>query len=154
MDITPVGPEAAPLLAALHAEAFAPPDRWSADAIALLAALPGHVALLATRRGEPLGFALGRVAAQEAEVLTIAVLPRARREGAGGSLMRALMAGAAARGAGELFLEVSEGNAPARALYRRLGAAEAGRRRRYYPDGSDALVLRLVLSPCGAAPGG
>ncbi len=67
--------------------------------------------------------------------------------------MRALMTEAAARGAGELFLEVSEQNAPARALYARLGASEAGRRRRYYPDGSDALVLRLALSPCGAAPG-
>jgi ribosomal-protein-alanine N-acetyltransferase len=62
--------------------------------------------------------------------------------------MRALMADAARRGAREMFLEVAEGNAAARALYAGLGAAEAGRRRRYYPDGSDALVLRLALSPC------
>jgi ribosomal-protein-alanine N-acetyltransferase len=136
------------LLAALHAAAFARADRWSADAIGMLASLPGHFALLATRRGEPLGFAMGRVAAQEAEVLTIAVHPSARREGAGAWLMRALMAEAAARGARDLFLEVSEHNAPARALYGRLGAAEVGRRRRYYPDGADALVLRLALDDC------
>jgi ribosomal-protein-alanine N-acetyltransferase len=68
--------------------------------------------------------------------------------------MRALMAQVARRGAGEMFLEVSARNDAARALYAGLGATEAGLRRRYYPDGSDALVLRLALSPCGAAPGG
>jgi ribosomal-protein-alanine N-acetyltransferase len=109
--------------------------------------------VLATRGGDPLGFAMGRVAAQEAEVLTLAVHPDARRGGAGAALMRALMADAAGRGASDMFLEVSERNDAARQLYARLGATEAGRRRRYYPDGSDALVLRLALSPCGAAPG-
>ncbi|BDG70842.1 hypothetical protein Rmf_07710 [Roseomonas fluvialis] len=108
---------------------------------------------MATRGGDPVGFAMGRVAAQEAEVLTLAVHPAARRGGAGAALMRALMTAAAQRGASDMFLEVSEQNAAARRLYARLGATEAGRRRRYYPDGSDALVLRLALSPCGAAPG-
>lgn len=88
---------------------------------------------------------MGRAAAQEAEVLTLAVHPGARRGGVGAALMRALMAEAAARGASEMFLEVAEHNAPARALYARIGATEAGRRRRYYPDGSDALVLRLPI---------
>jgi len=97
---------------------------------------------------------MGRVAAGEAEVLTLAVHPAARRAGFGAALMRALMAEAARRGGSELFLEVSAGNAAARALYAGLGASVAGRRRRYYPDGSDALVLRLALSPCGGAPGG
>jgi [ribosomal protein S18]-alanine N-acetyltransferase len=145
--ILPVGAEAAPLLAAIHAEAFAPPDRWGAEAIGMLLALPGHFGLLATQGDAPAGFAMGRVAAGEAEVLTIAVRPAARRGGQGRALLRALMAEATGRGAGELFLEVSEANAPARALYAGLGAAEAGRRRRYYPDGSDALVLRLGLMP-------
>jgi ribosomal-protein-alanine N-acetyltransferase len=84
-------------------------------------------------------------------VLTLAVRPGARRAGAGRSLMRALMDEAARRGAREMFLEVAEGNDAARALYAALGGQVAGRRRRYYPDGSDALVLRLALSPCGAA---
>jgi ribosomal-protein-alanine N-acetyltransferase len=55
----------------------------------------------------------------------------------------------AERGAACLFLEVSEVNAPARALYARAGAEEVGRRRRYYSDGSDALVLRITL-PSGS----
>lgn len=115
----------------------------------MLLSLPGHFGLLATPAGAPAGFVLGRASAGEAEVLTIAVGPAARRGGLGRALMRALMAEAARRGAVDLFLEVSETNAPARALYAGLGAAEAGRRRRYYPDGSDALVLRLDLTRPG-----
>jgi ribosomal-protein-alanine N-acetyltransferase len=153
VEVAPAGPGSAALLAALHAEAFAPAERWSAQAIALLLSLPGHLGLVATRGGEPLGFALGRVAAAEAEVLTLAVRPAARRGGVGRALVRALMAEAAQRGAAEMFLEVAADNAAAQALYAGLGAAGVGRRRRYYPDGSDALVLRLALSPCGAAAG-
>jgi ribosomal-protein-alanine N-acetyltransferase len=152
--ILAVGPEAAPLLAALHAEAFAPADRWGAQAIGLMLDLPGHVALLANESGEPAGFAMGRVAADQAEVLTIAVRPGARRAGVGRALMQALADHAAQRGARELFLEVAETNDAARALYAGLGASATGRRRAYYPDGADALVLRLELTPRGAAGGG
>lgn len=149
-----VGAEAAALLAELHAQAFPPADRWGADAIGMLVALPGHVALLATMDGEPAGFVLGRVAAEEAEILTLAVRPAARRAGMGRALMLALMAEAAQRGAATLFLEVAEGNAAARGLYSGLGGQEVGRRRRYYPDGSDALVLSLPLTPSAAGPAG
>lgn len=68
-----------------------------------------------------------------------------RRAGAGAALLGALMAEAARRGASEAFLEVAESNAAARALYGRIGATEVGRRRRYYPGGADALVLRVDL---------
>ncbi len=153
MMIRRVGGEAAPLLAALHAEAFPPAQRWGAEAIALLLGLPGHFALLAAEADSPLGFVMGRTAAGEAEVLTLAVRPEARRGGLGGGLMRALLAEASAAGATDLFLEVAETNLPARALYTGLGAIEAGRRRRYYPDGGDALVFRLPISPPGAVAG-
>ncbi|TPG60631.1 GNAT family N-acetyltransferase [Roseomonas nepalensis] len=97
---------------------------------------------------EPAGFVLARAAAGEAEVLTLAVDPAAQRAGLGGALLGAAVAEVARRGASALFLEVSERNAPARALYARAGAAQVGLRRRYYPDGSDALVLRIT-PPCG-----
>jgi ribosomal-protein-alanine N-acetyltransferase len=87
--------------------------------------------------------------AEEAEVLTLAVIPAMRRRGVAAALLRRAMAEAAARGAGALFLEVSTRNAAAQALYRRFGFIEVGRRRRYYPDGSDALVLRVELSAAG-----
>jgi len=154
VTILPAGVETAPLLAALHAEAFPPPQRWGAEAIGLMLALPGHFALLAAEGSEPFGFALGRAVAGEAEVLTLAVRPAARRAGLGRALMRALMGEAVRRGATELFLEVAETNAAARALYGALGASEAGRRRAYYPDGGDALVLRFALSRPDAAAGG
>lgn len=151
MMISPVGAESAALLAALHAEAFPPAERWGPQAIALLLDLPGHVALLARRGEAPLGFVIGRVAADQAEVLTLAVRPEARQAGIGRALMQWLAAELARRGAAELFLEVAETNLAARALYARLGATQAGQRRAYYADGGNALVLRLALIHPGAA---
>ncbi|WP_431272740.1 hypothetical protein [Dankookia sp. P2] len=51
-----------------------------------------------------------------------------------------------------MFLEVAAGNAAARGLYQGLGFAEVSRRRRYYPDGSDALVMRRDLD-AASGPG-
>ena len=130
-------------LADLHATAFAAP--WSAAAIAELLAQPGVFA-----EGEEDGFILIRVVADEAEILTLAVRPAARRVGLGGRLVEAAVVRAAARGAERMFLEVAEDNVAARALYARTGFVEAGRRRGYYAraDGSreDALVLSLNFS--------
>lgn len=139
----PADAAAAAALAALHEAAFPPAEAWGPDAIRLMLEMPGAFGLHAP--GE--GFVLARVAADEAEILTLAVAPPARRRGLGGALLGAAMAGAAARGAAAMFLEVAERNAPARALYAAAGFAEAGRRRRYYADGADALVLRRDLSP-------
>lgn len=128
--------------ARLHAESFPPNEAWGAEAIALMLELPGTFGLLRPARG----FVLARVAADEAEILTLAVVPTARRAGLGGALLAEAMVGAVARGAATMFLEVSERNQPARALYAAAGFAEVGRRRRYYPDGADALVLRRELT--------
>jgi ribosomal-protein-alanine N-acetyltransferase len=89
---------------------------------------------------------LGRVAAGEAEILTLAVAPAARRQGIATALLDAARAQGKARGAAALFLEVSVANHPALELYRRFGFAAVGRRRRYYADSSDALVLRMNIS--------
>lgn len=139
----------APALAALHAAAFPPAEAWGPDAIALMLEMPGSYGLWSP--GE--GFVLARAAGGEAEILTLAVRPTARRRGLGGTLMAAALAGALLRGAAAMFLEVAAGNLPALGLYCRLGFAEVGRRRRYYPDGSDALVLRRDLeAPAEARP--
>ena len=146
--IEAVGAEAAALMAEMHAESFAANQAWGVSAITLMLGLPGHFGLLAVRQDAPLGFALGRVQADQAEILTIAVRPGARGQGVGRALLHGLLAEAAKRGALELFLEVAEPNAAARALYAGAGAKEVGRRRRYYADGADALVLRLPLEGC------
>jgi ribosomal-protein-alanine N-acetyltransferase len=93
---------------------------------------------------------LCRALAGEAEVLTIAVPPWARRRGVGRALMAAAMGAARAAGARVMFLEVDVANTPAVALYERLGFERAGLRRAYYDRGpsgrADALVMRLDLS--------
>lgn len=133
---------AAARLAALHAEAFDAP--WDAEAFQALLGQPG---VEAAETGD--GFILIRTAAGEAEILTLAVRPPARRRGVGAHLLAqgAILAGAG--GAERLFLEVAEDNVAARALYARAGFVEAGRRRGYYarPTGpaADALVLALAL---------
>lgn len=135
--------ELAQALADLHAEAFDAP--WSAQAFADLLGQVG-VAL----EGENDGFILIRTVVDEAEILTLAVRPSARRQGLGARLVRAAARHAAASGATRMFLEVAEDNAPARALYGALGFDAAGRRPRYYPRAEgpavDALLLVLNLA--------
>lgn len=136
-------------LAALHAEAFAAP--WSARAFADLLGQAGVFAL-----AEADGFILIRVVADEAEILTLAVRPAARRQGVGARLLGRAAVEAARRGAVQLFLEVAEDNVAARALYAAAGFGEVGRRRGYYAAAGDengdqrridALLLRIDLSP-------
>ena len=120
---------------------------WSAAAFnGLLAA--GAEGLLAALDEVPAGLILWRVAADEAEILTICTMPAERRQGVGRRLIEAAKATLTAAGAGRLFLEVATDNAAAIALYRAFGFAEAGRRRGYYmrPEGPiDALVMALTL---------
>jgi [ribosomal protein S18]-alanine N-acetyltransferase len=139
--IQPASQAHAVILAAIHASAFPPAEAWGADAISLQLALPGVFGLLEGRGG----MLLARVAAEDAEVLTLAVAPDIRRQGIARTLLSAAMAEARVRGATALFLEVATGNVAAQALYRQAGLTEVARRRRYYADGSDAIVLRMKL---------
>jgi [ribosomal protein S18]-alanine N-acetyltransferase len=82
----------------------------------------------------------------EGDIQTLAVAPSARRLGLGRSLVSALLAEAAARGAEEVFLEVRADNPNARALYDSLGFEPIAVRAKYYqPDGVDAQVMRVIL---------
>jgi ribosomal-protein-alanine N-acetyltransferase len=129
------------ILAAIHASAFPPAEAWGADAILPQLALAGVFGLLDWRGG----MLLARVAAEDAEVLTLAVEPGARRQGIARTLLLAAITEARARGATALFLEVATTNVAARELYRQAGLSEVAKRRRYYADGSDAIVLRMKL---------
>lgn len=95
------------------------------------------------------GFLLLRFAADEGEVLNLAVIPEARGQGLARDLMHDGIALARGLGIERLFLEVAVDNAPALALYRSEGFEETGTRRGYYrrPDGSrvDAILMTLVL---------
>lgn len=169
-------------LAALHARAFAGrvPPPWSAAAIAAALADPSAFLLAAeagasrppSRRflepmanpaasvagasdkdeGQAAGFLIGRAAAGEAELLTLAVEPALQGRGIGGRLVAEFLAGAAARGAGRAFLEVAAGNAAARAVYARAGFVEVGRRRGYYGLSGGGRQDALVMARDLAAP--
>ncbi len=143
----------AALLAALHERSFTPEQSWDGAAMATLLDMAGcfaclHEAVDPSHPALPMpcGMAMLRVTADEAELLTIAVLPAARSRGVGAALLGEAIAESARRGAARMFLEVAEGNAAARALYHRQGFTRVGRRRDYYPDGSHALVLSRALA--------
>lgn len=144
-------PEHADRLAALHAACFTVPRPWSAPEIAALAAGPGAILVEV-----PGGFALGRIIADEAELLTIAVRPEDRGRGLARRLLQSLTETARARGAVRLFLEVSAENDPAIALYLSQGFSRIARRQAYYNDGPrriDALILARDLTTLGPAAG-
>ncbi|MFY0635690.1 MAG: GNAT family N-acetyltransferase [Vannielia sp.] len=136
-----MSPEA---LAALHAACFSTPRPWRAAEFDSLLA-QDSVFLL----GDETGIALGQCAGAEAELLTLAVAPAARRAGQGRALLAGFHTEAAQRGATTALLEVAATNTAALALYTATGYSEIGRRRAYYrdPDGPriDALVLTRPL---------
>jgi ribosomal-protein-alanine N-acetyltransferase len=117
-------------------------EAWSRAQVSdALLMLNTHYALTGTdgrppREGEAAaGFALSRGAADEEELLLIAVDPEHRGRGIGGMLLERFIAEAHARGATRLFLEMRDGN-KAESLYRRHGFESVGRRRHYYRRGS------------------
>jgi ribosomal-protein-alanine N-acetyltransferase len=147
ISIDAPGAEAAPALAALHRTAF--DDPWSSADIAVLLGSPGVYGLSARLCGEPAGFILCRVAADEAEVLTLAVTPAMRRRGVATALLDRATTTALAAGARALFLEVATDDPGAKALYRARGFAEVGGRPGYFsrPGGAvAALIMRLDLN--------
>jgi [ribosomal protein S18]-alanine N-acetyltransferase len=97
-----------------------------------------------------IGFAVSRLAADEAEILSIAVASSHRGRGLSRDLLLTHLGHLAGRGVRKVFLEVEENNQPARRLYQWAGFGIVGRRERYYreADGEqlDALLMRRDLS--------
>ncbi|MEM6461817.1 MAG: N-acetyltransferase [Pseudomonadota bacterium] len=130
----------------LHASCF--PRAWSDGELrALLDQDPvfGFVAQRPGRGNRAGGFVLARMAAEEAEILTLAVTPRHRQSGLGWRLMGAVLRYLRAEGAQALFLEVDEGNDAAIALYGKLGFKRVGERAAYYDHDSGARAAALVM---------
>jgi ribosomal-protein-alanine N-acetyltransferase len=97
-----------------------------------------------------IGFAVSRMAADEAEILSIAVASSHRGRGLSRDLLLTHLGHLAGRGVRAVFLEVEENNQPARRLYQRAGFAPVGRRERYYRQTGgeqlNALLMRRDLS--------
>jgi ribosomal-protein-alanine N-acetyltransferase len=142
-------PDRSQACARLHAEGFAHP--WSAEEMAALIASSSTVGATALDpvSGRLRGFVLSRLAADEAEILTIAVDAAHQGRGVGRALLSENLRQAANAGAKAMFLEAAKDNAPALALYERFGFVKVGERAGYYrrADGTraTAVVMRKLL---------
>lgn len=170
VEIVPVGEPGAALVAGLMAKSV--DEVWSEREIGRILALPGARGFVAAQKRadgaraagspvagspvaesggppEPLGFALVLAAAGECELLSIGVVPTARRRGVARRLLAAAIAAAQELGAARMVLEVAADNGPARAFYAVTGFAAAGRRPGYYRSRPgpprDALILERLL---------
>lgn len=148
--ITPIRPDDVEALHHLHTKSFW--HGWDQEAFQSFLHDPQVAGFAARPVGKPhilTGFVLARLSAGEGEILSIAVDPDYRKKGIGHALMDALLRYLHQERAQTLFLEVDEMNMAARALYKRFGFTEAGRRPAYYqsPGGrSDALILQRRLT--------
>lgn len=133
------------MMSRIHTLSF--DDAWTGAMIRRILTMPGTFGIVARHRRKwtVAGFALMRLAADECEVLSLAVSPECRGAGAGGFLFDAAIERASAAGAAKLFLEVAEDNDVARNLYSGRGLVPVGRRPDYYlrKDGSKAAAVTM-----------
>jgi ribosomal-protein-alanine N-acetyltransferase len=120
-------------------------EAWTAPQCAGLLPMTGVWLSLARRDGAVVGFALGRIVRDEAELLLLAVHRSSQGMGVGQLLLDRFGSVAASKGAEQLHLEVREGNHAVR-LYSRNGYREVGRRRNYYNGRDGQLFDALTLA--------
>jgi tRNA threonylcarbamoyl adenosine modification protein YeaZ len=146
--MTQAGPEAAALLARLHASCF--DRRWTVEELRSLLGTPGTTAWIVSAGGEPAGFALIRAVADEAEILTLATVPARRRLGHAAALLAAIQSHTGRAGIRHLHLEVAASNQAAQKLYAKAGFTVSGERKGYYArnDGTPetAILMRWAAS--------
>ncbi len=146
-DILPALASDAPGLAALHAHAL--PPGWPAADLAASCANANRIVLKAVDGGVLLGFAVLQFAADEAEILSLAVAAEARRQGVASSIMEASIAAFDQKPVSHIYLEVAEGNGAALKLYEKFGFRVFAQRKNYYQasrsDPVTALIMRLDI---------
>ncbi|HEV7880685.1 ribosomal protein S18-alanine N-acetyltransferase [Bradyrhizobium sp.] len=146
--IEPATPRDAAKLAQLHGASFH--RGWGEGEFEQMLAERNTLVHRLRQGRKVIGFAVSRMAADEAEILSIAVDPRHRGRGLSRNLLLTHLGHLAGRGVRTVFLEVEENNQPARRLYDRAGFSVAGRRERYYqqPGGEqlNAVLMRRDLS--------
>jgi ribosomal-protein-alanine N-acetyltransferase len=147
LAIEPASLRDAPKLAQLHGASFH--RGWGEAEFEQMLAERNTLVHRLRQGRKTIGFAVSRMAADEAEILSIAVDPSHRGRGLSRNLLLTHLGHLAGRGVRTVFLEVEENNQPARRLYDRAGFAVTGRRERYYrQDGEqlNALIMRRDLS--------
>jgi [ribosomal protein S18]-alanine N-acetyltransferase len=147
--VAEAAPADASSLAALYAEAL--PPGWPEAELAAICADPRRALLQATDAAGPHGFVLLQFAADEAEILAIAVAEASRRRGCASSLLRAAIKLCESNFVTCIYLEVAESNNSARGLYETFGFMEIGRRKDYYRSArfapESAVTMKLGVQP-------
>jgi ribosomal-protein-alanine N-acetyltransferase len=134
-------PRDAEMIVALEADIFGA-EAWSPGQVSAELSAPTHVVLVAEHEESVVGYGCLSVAGDVADLLRIAVDSSRRRTGLASHLLAALEVEAAKVGAVRVLLEVASSNVGAQAFYAAGGYAEISRRRSYYADGDDAIVMR------------
>ena len=141
IEILPMDHSHVPQIAELETLCFS--DPWSEASIASELSNPISCWLVAVEGERLAGYIGSQTVMGETDMMNVAVDPDFRRQGVARTLILALVEALKARGSHWLMLEVRQSNAPARALYEKLGFAEVGRRKNYYSKPrEDALILR------------
>ncbi|MCG8491163.1 MAG: ribosomal protein S18-alanine N-acetyltransferase [Sneathiellales bacterium] len=138
--------EISTVLTELHKKCFK--AAWSNQEFNALFQSPGTVAQILSEKELPIGFCLYRLLFDEAEILTLGILPDFRNRSAGETLLRQGKPELVKKGVERLFLDVSETNLAAIKLYKKTGFQEISRRKNYYREEnkrSDALIMQLQL---------
>ena len=130
-------------LAALHARAL--PPGWPAADFAASCENASRIVLKAAGARETLGLAVLQFAADEAEILSIAVAEESRQHGVGSSILKASIAACQQKLVSYIYLEVAEENAAALKLYEKFGFAAIASRKNYYQAKSPAPVTALIM---------
>jgi [ribosomal protein S18]-alanine N-acetyltransferase len=117
--------------------------QWPPENYAKLAESPGGLVFVCEANGQPVGFLAARQAADEAEILNIAVHRDFRRKGAASALLLAALDEFRRSAVAGVFLELRESNLPALTLYERHGFFPSGRRNAYYHHPTEDAVCML-----------
>ncbi len=121
-------------------------DPWSEEAILPELANPLSLWLVAIDGDRLVGYVGSQSVLGETDMMNIAVAPEYRRKGIAEKLIAALIDKLTEQGNHCLTLEVRISNAPAIALYEKMGFVQVGRRPNYYRNPKeDALILRKEL---------
>ncbi len=140
-----LGPDDVAELSRLHKACFPLDQVWSPQSFTELLADKGLIGWRLEQNGQNVGFILGRIIFDEAELLTIGVEPQHRRQGLAAELLSHFVAALRQRHVVKTFLEVAENNQQAYKLYTKAGFKLISRRYNYYPGGITAFVLQLDL---------